>query len=183
MRTMADGTDAPRRASFAGGGGGSGLARRQAAMRVRELLISGPRRVPGYRALGLVVDLLGDRARVHVADQYLYDYARSQGYYLPPYPLAGCGELRGFLADQGVRDIPSWYATIGVDAGLYAQLYRYDLLVAMDDRWWRQAIPLDARWREGGGAGCDDDELTALAIYLVGFVCGDDRRVRTVLFR
>lgn len=43
------------------------------------------------------------------AASYVFHYARSEGYDIPAYPLSSSGEIKKFLADEGVDDIPSWY--------------------------------------------------------------------------
>jgi len=159
-------------------------ARRELAIKVGTWLAEREGRVSGAAALNLVVDLLGEDATFHVGDQYLFDYARAQGYYLPPYPLAGCGEIREFLADEGVRDVPSWYARIGVDSQLYAELYHCQLLVLRESGFWKQAIPLDARWKQlAAGHPSFDAKMMELALYVVDFVCGSKVPPRTVTYR
>ncbi len=74
----------------------------------RLLELEGDRWRP-HRALELLSFVLGDRAQVGDASRYIFAYARHRGYDLPPYPLAGCGEIRAFFADEGVRNVPDWY--------------------------------------------------------------------------
>ena len=71
----------------------------------RLLELEGDRWRP-HRALELLSFVLGDRAQVGDASRYLFAYARHRGYDLPPYLLAGCGEIRAFFADEGVRNVP-----------------------------------------------------------------------------
>ena len=49
-----------------------------------------------HRMLDVLSYILGDRAQVGDASRYIFAYARHRGYGLPPYPLAGCGEIRAF---------------------------------------------------------------------------------------
>ena len=42
---------------------------------------------------------------------------------IPAYPLAGCGEIKRFFAEQGVCDVPSWYVKIGVEPERAKRLY------------------------------------------------------------
>ena len=37
------------------------------------------------------------------------DIARHDGYNIPAYPMAGCGDVREFLSDEDVRNVPEWY--------------------------------------------------------------------------
>ena len=84
----------------------------------RLLELEGDRWRP-HRALELLSFVLGDRAQVGDASRYIFAYARHRGYDLPPYPLAGCGEIREFFADEGVRNVPDWYEKkLGLDERL-----------------------------------------------------------------
>lgn len=159
-------------------------ARESIALKVRQWLDERPERIDGGAALRLVVDLLGRRARVYQGDLYIFEYAREQGYYLPPYPMAGSGELRRFLADQGARDIPSWYAGIGIGDELYRELAHHKLLVLMRKDYQRQAIVLDIGYPEtaydGEGAGHRAGDL---ARYIIDFVYGGADAARGRLYR
>lgn len=97
--------------------------------------------------------LLGDRVQVGDASRYIYEYGRRAGYELPPYPLAGCGEIREFFADQGVRNVPEWYERkLGVEPQLYAELTARTVVVVRDGGNRRKAFVLDAvRHRQDAG--------------------------------
>ena len=71
---------------------------------------------------------VGDRAEVGDASQYVFHRARREGYDLPPFPLAGCGEIRRFLVDEGVRNLPEWYAKIGIEGEAYVRLHEKTLV-------------------------------------------------------
>ena len=140
-------------------------SRTDTMMRVRSLMDGHDLPVSGVAILKMVIDLSGDSAVVYRADQYIYAYARHEGYSLPPYALAGCGEIREFLADQEAEDLPHWYEGIGVDRALYEELYRYDLLVLTDIGFIHQAIPLEATWAIGTlSSPGSDDEASNLAL-------------------
>jgi len=132
-------------------------ARRDAALRVRALLGEHPERVGGGPAFRMVVDLCGRRAVLHDGMSYIFAYGRHQGYDLPPYPLAGCGEIREFLADQGVKNLPEWYERIGVGPELYRDFYHYRLLVCIDPGYRRHALPVAIVWLDS----LDFDETAA----------------------
>lgn len=123
------------------------MGERESVMRrVRTLLEEHPERISGSAALILAVELCAQRACIHDGASYIYRYGRHQGYDLPPYPLAGCGEIREFLADQGVPDVPSWYETIGVPREVYHELHHYRLLVCRGPSYHRCALPLAITW-------------------------------------
>jgi len=145
--------------------------RERIVRRVRALLDEHPERVSGKDALLLVVDLCDSWACIYDGMGYIFEYGRHQGYNLPPYPLAGCGEIREFLADQGVSDVPSWYERIGVGPELYRDFYRYRLLVCMDTGYRRCALPLEIAWfdRLDGDTALDAQALV-LARGIVDFI-------------
>lgn len=126
--------------------------------RVRALLYEHPERISGAAALFLAVDLCAQRAGIHDGASYIYRYGRHQGYDLPPYPLAGCGEIRGFLADQGVPDVPSWYEAIGVPREVYREIHHYRLLVCRDPSYRRCVLPLAIAWLDRLAQTSDLDE-------------------------
>lgn len=83
--------------------------------------------------LRLLAVLLGDRIQVGDASRYIYAYGRRIGYDLPPYPLAGCGEVREFFADEQVATVPEWYERkLGIGHGLYAELSGKTMVVVRD---------------------------------------------------
>lgn len=98
----------------------------------RLLELEGDRWRP-HRALELLSFVLGDRAQVGDASRYIFAYARHRGYDLPPYPLAGCGEIRAFFADEGVRNVPDWYGKkLGLDERAYEALPSQTVVVLRD---------------------------------------------------
>lgn len=96
-----------------------------------------------WRVARLASCMLGDRLEVGEASQYIYHYARRQGYDLPPIPFAGNGEFKQFLADEKVGNIPEWYARFGVSHETYQRIYEKTLIAVrrMDGK--RKIILLD----------------------------------------
>lgn len=108
-----------------------------------------------YRLFPVASLVLGDRVQVGNASRFIYHFARSQGYDIPPYPLSSSGEIRQFFADEGVENVPAWYAKIGVTDEEYACLHEYTLvsvrgchsdrtafLIDLYLRNWPQFVPL-----------------------------------------
>jgi hypothetical protein len=144
--------------------------RERVALRVRALLEEHPERVSGAAAFRLVVDLCSDRAVLHDGMAYIFAYGRHQGYNLPPYPLAGCGEIREFLSDQGVTNLPEWYERIGIDAETYHDFYRYRLLVCIDPEYRRHALPIKISWLDELDGNNHDHDAWQLACDVVDCV-------------
>lgn len=94
----------------------------------------------------MVAVLLSSRVEVGDASLYLRHYARSQGYDIPAYEFAGCGEMKRFLADQGVRDAPGWYARIGVPREEAGALWGRTLVAARNGNGRRIAMVLHGRY-------------------------------------
>lgn len=86
---------------------------------------------------------MGDRIEVGDASRYIFHYARSQGYKIPAYPLAGNGEIKQFFADQGVRNIPEWYEKLGVGREQYERLNQQTIVVVSNVRFKRKAFFLE----------------------------------------
>lgn len=81
------------------------------------------------RLASLVSYVLGDRATVGSPTGFIYVFARSLGYDIPPYPLAGSGEIREFFRDEGVANVPEWYATLGIEGDDYERLHERTAVV------------------------------------------------------
>lgn len=141
-----------------------------------------------HRALELLSFVLGDRAQVGDASRYVFAYARHRGYDLPPYPLAGCGEIRAFFADEGVRNVPEWYERkLGVGGRAYAELPSQTVVVVRDRANRRKAFFLDGiRYRNaaafenladsGFARTLDEPELDALLGRMLAFLAPDAAR-------
>ncbi|WP_302392567.1 hypothetical protein [Eggerthella sinensis] len=142
-----------------------------------------------HRLLDLLSFVLGDRAQVGDASRYIFAYARHRGYDLPPYPLAGCGEIREFFADEGVCNVPEWYArTLGLDEAAYAKLPAQTIVVVRDRDNRRKAFFLDGiRYRNAAAfenladsgltRTLDEAELSALTTGMLAFLLGEDECV------
>ena len=81
-----------------------------------------------YRLWPITSLVLDTRVSVGNASRYIYVYARRQGYDIPPHPLSSSGELRKFLADEGVENIPEWYEKIGITEEEYVHLHDFTLI-------------------------------------------------------
>ena len=157
-----------------------------AVARIARLLEFERDRWRPHRALELLSFVLGDRAQVGDASRYIYAYARHRGYDLPPYPLAGCGEIREFFADEGVRNVPEWYERkLGLDEAAYASLPSQTVVVVRDRDNRRKAFFLDGiRYRNaaafenladsGFARTLDEVELDALLGRMLAFLTGAD---------
>lgn len=164
-----------------GGGNGGGVV----AGIARLVELEGERWSP-HRMLDVLSYILGDRAQVGDASRYIFVYARHRGYGLPPYPLAGCGEIRAFFADEGVRNVPEWYARkLGLDEAAYAELPSQTVVVVRDRADRRKAFFLDGiRYRNaaafenladsGLARTLDEAELNDLLGRMLAFLTGSD---------
>lgn len=138
-----------------------------------------------HRQLDLLSFMLGDRVQVGDASHYIFEYARRRGYDLPPFPLAGCGEIREFFADEGVRNVPDWYEKkLGLDAA-YGKLPSQTVVVVRDGDNRRKAFFLDGiRYRNAAAfenladsrfsRTLDEDELAELLGRMLAFLTGED---------
>lgn len=89
--------------------------------------------------------LMGTRLLVGDASHYIFDFARRQGYDVPAVPYAGNGELKKFLSDEGVGNIPEWYAKIGMAGESYQNLYEKTIVAVSNGRGQRHVILLDGQ--------------------------------------
>jgi hypothetical protein len=109
-------------------------------------------RFSGNDVLDLTLSLLGDRVTVDDAPRYIYTFARQQGYEIPPYPLAGCGEIKAFFAEYGVRNVPEWYERIGISPEAYDELQNKRLLVVRNHAGRRKAFLIEDEKKLDGSA-------------------------------
>jgi len=130
--------------------------------RLLELLISKRETLSGENLLHLTLAVLGDRVSVNDGPEYIYTYARQQGYNIPPYPLAGCGEIKEFFADYGVKNVPEWYGKIGISLETYKVLHEKNLIVVRNAAHQRKAFPIES-W----GRLSDEDALKLATDILV----------------
>jgi hypothetical protein len=161
-----------------------GKAARGVLERTAALLVAEADQTTVKQAARILSAVLGDRAEVGDASAYLFHYARSQGYNIPPYPLAGNGEIREFFADQGVEDVPSWYERIGIDHAAYERLPRSTIVAVRHRTFTRKAFLLPGVfYRQDSGfcgleesgliARMDDTALVALLDGVFDFLASD----------
>lgn len=151
---------------------------------MRSLLDDPPFWMNGRDTVRAFVRAVDPVLQLFDAGQYIWAYARRQGYDIPAYPMDPAGEVREFLADAGATDVPSWYASIGVDAQTYAHLGDYRLLVARDADFRRQALLLPARAFDDFVplAAADDVLLRGTVRYALDFALERTDVIRGKLF-
>ncbi len=111
------------------------------------------------RLLGLVAEVLGDDfAFFPSGEMLIWQVARHEGYNIPAYPMAGCGDCKEFLADYGARDVPSWYEDRGISRQTVASFYAYSCIMARNREYWRKIMLVPVG---------DVDDANALAAHLV----------------
>ncbi len=97
------------------------------------------------QVLRLLHEVLGDDMAVYPDGRMLiWDIARHDGYRIPDYPMAGCGDVKEFLSDEGVRNVPEWYEHhLGMSRSNYDEIYRYELVMVRNRSLWRRvfAVP------------------------------------------
>ena len=120
------------------------LARRLTACERRDGLLCLPRCVsaPGLTHLSDVI-MRDDLVVYPHGEMLLWDVARHEGFNIPPYPLAGCGDAREFLAEYGAEDVPGWYELRGIPRQVSESFYAYGCVMARNTRFWRRiwAVP------------------------------------------
>ncbi len=89
--------------------------------------------------------LLGTRLLAGDASHYVFDYARRLGYDVPAVPYAGNGELKKFFKDEGVANIPEWYAKIGIKEESYQNLYEKTIVSVSNGKGSRLVLLLDGQ--------------------------------------
>lgn len=65
--------------------------------------------------------------------------ARDEGYDIPPFAFAGCGEMKEFFSDKGVANVPGYLALWGISRETYRDLYAY-VLVLVRNRSYRKRV-------------------------------------------
>jgi hypothetical protein len=111
-----------------------------------QLIVGENPRIDVQCAARIFAAVMESRVEVGDASAYIYHFARQQGWDIPAYPLAGCGEIRQFFAEQGVIDIPSWYVKIGVPRERAERLYGDTLVAVRGPEFSRLAFVLDGRY-------------------------------------
>ncbi|MCI1665828.1 MAG: hypothetical protein LKI25_05610 [Atopobiaceae bacterium] len=128
-----------------------------------------PSSVSASALLSLALEVGGDDLTFFdSAEMLIWDVARHEGYDIPPYPLAGCGDAREFLSDAQVRSVPAWYEARGVDVGGGGRLCEQACLMARNGGFWRRVLPVPAMALESASA------LAPFLCEAIGFCLGDD---------
>lgn len=128
----------------------------------------------GKVMLDALMHMLGPSLLIYDAPQFIFEYARKQGYHIPSYPYDPTSELRAFLAEYDVEDVRGWYARIGVDAGTYDVLGQRRLLVVRDAKYRRKAFVMSIEGR------ITDDELSRLVERTIAYLAEDEHDDPTV---
>lgn len=128
----------------------------------------------GKVMLDALMRMLGPSLAIYDAPQFIFEYARKQGYHIPSYPYDPTSELRAFLAEYEVEDVRGWYARIGVDATSYEVLGQRRLLVVRDARYRRKAFLMSIEDR------ITDDELSRLVERTIRFLTEEEHSDPTV---
>ena len=94
------------------------------------------------RVLSLLDEAMGEDLRRYPDGRMLiWDIARHDGYTIPAYPMAGCGDVREFLHDEGVRNVPEWYEQhLGMNRSTYDAMYAYELVMVRNRALWRKVF-------------------------------------------
>ena len=61
--------------------------------------------------------------------RYFIFAGREAGFDIPAYPFDPKGELKDFLAERGVRNLPGYYAGLGIPQDRYEDVQTHALLV------------------------------------------------------
>ncbi len=157
--------------------------------RVERLLASGvdplSRGVSASRLMRLVDEAMGeDLVRFSDGRMLIWHIARHDGYQIPEYPMAGCGDVKEFLADEGARNVPDWYrAHLGMDLATYEQIWRYELVMVRNRALWRRVflVPSGLTQTHAGDAQATRQlarEVTAWLTFALGWqTAADDTRL------
>ena len=128
------------------------LARGPEALRAEALVCKGAPALTDARLLRLADEVLGEEMRRYPDGRMLiWDIAREDGYTIPPYPMAGCGDVREFLRDEGARDVPDWYERhLGMPREAYGRMYERELVMVRNRARWRRVWEVPAPVMQGG---------------------------------
>ncbi len=111
-----------------------------------QLILAGSVRVDVACAARILATIMEGHIEVGDASHYIYHFARKQGWDIPAYPLAGCGEIKRFFTEQGVSDVPSWYVKIGVEPERAKRLYGNTLVAVCGSDYRHVAFVLDGHY-------------------------------------
>ena len=130
----------------------------EAALHIDHLLAGiddlAGRSVTCGQLLTLLREVLGEDLAIYPDGRMLiWDIARHDGYRIPDYPMAGCGDVKEFLHDEGVRNVPEWYqAHLGMDRADYDEIYRFELVMVRNRALWRRVFMVPAATMSQTGA-------------------------------
>lgn len=132
--------------------------------------------------LRLLREVLGEDLAVYPDGRMLiWDIARHDGYRIPDYPMAGCGDVKEFLHDEGARNVPEWYELhLGMGRADYDEIYRYELVMVRNRALWRRvfAVPSSVMAQKGASGGALlEAELAWLRFALGRATDRDDARL------
>lgn len=126
----------------------------------------------------LVREVLGDDMALYPDGRMLiWDIARHDGYRIPDYPMAGCGDVKEFLSDEGARNVPDWYEKhLGIDAQTYATIYRFELVMVRNASLWRKvfAVPSATMAQRAAHGGPLLDAVRSWLDFALSDATGDD---------
>lgn len=83
----------------------------------------------------------GERVLIGRGMRYFIRAGREAGFDIPAYPFDPKGELKDFLRERGARNLPEYYATLGIPIERYEDVQTHAMLVIK---------PEDAEGRERG---------------------------------
>lgn len=134
------------------------------------------------RLLALVDEAMGDDMHRYPDGRMLiWDLARHDGYTIPAYPMAGCGDVREFLHDEGVRNVPEWYERhLGIDRATYDAMYAHELVMVRNRALWRRVfvVPAGVMAQRDTTEGPLLEELRAWLTFALGSTSGaEDARL------
>ena len=152
------------------------------AKRVLRLLPQPGGELPGGLTCGklarLVEEILGDTiSRYPDGRMLIWDIARHDGYNIPEYPMAGCGDVREFLEDEGVRNVPDWYERhLGITREDYDAMWKYELVMVRNQAFWRCVfqVPATVPQQTSSLGGAYLEELRSWLAFALGNESGSD---------
>lgn len=150
----------------------------QAALRIDRLLDGtddlAERGVTCGQLLRLLREVLGEDLAIYPDGRMLiWDIARHDGYRIPDYPMAGCGDAKEFLSDEGARNVPEWYERhLGMDRATYDEIYRYELVMVRNRALWRRVFLIPSATMAAVRSGSTGGEALATEREWLAFALG-----------
>lgn len=100
-----------------------------------------PAGIAPERILSLALELGGEDLTFYESSEMLvWDIGRKLGFYIPDYPLESNAEVRRFLAEYEVEDVPSWYERFGVPREMSREFWKYSAFCARNTQFWRRIL-------------------------------------------